>query len=94
LAKKKTAKKVDRGIARIAPTAAKAKLMMTRVRDLEGKLTRSVPRAQLQSAMAKYRMAVARFNSEHHRVKLLQTRVCSLECRIKELERDLTVKSA
>jgi len=79
---------------RITPTAAKTKLLMTKVRDLESRLKGSVSMTQLQSATARYRIAMARFNSERNRVKLLQTRVRSLEHRIDELQRDLAGKSA
>jgi outer membrane murein-binding lipoprotein Lpp len=34
-------------------------------------------------------MAMARFNSKHTQVKLLQSKVCNLECRIEELKREL-----
>lgn len=89
MVKRKTAKKAVRKVAKVAPAVVKAKLLMTRVRELETKLAGYVPRAQLQSAMARYRMAMARFNSEHNRVKPLQAKVCDLECRIEELKREL-----
>lgn len=88
MAKGKAAKKTVRR-ARVASAAARSKLLAARVRELEAKLARSVPRTQLQSAVAKYRMAMARHNSRLHQVKALQTKICDLECRIGELEREL-----
>jgi predicted RNase H-like nuclease (RuvC/YqgF family) len=90
--KRKTAKKAARKIAKVAPAAAKAKMLITRIGALETKLDRYVPRTELQSAMARYRMATAEINSKRHQVKLLQAKICDLECRIEELEQKLAAE--
>jgi hypothetical protein len=92
LAKKKTVKKAVRKVARVAPAATKTKLLVARVRQLETKFAGYVPRAQLQLAMARYRAAMGRFNSEHNRVKLLEAKVRGLESRIEELKRESATK--
>ena len=74
-------------VARIASTSAKTKMVMKAPKGLT--TAQCVPRAKLQSVMAKYRMAMAKLNSERHQAKVLNCKICDLQCKIQELEQKL-----
>jgi len=72
--------------------AAKVKMLITRIGALETKLAGYVPRSKIQSAMARYRLAMAELNSKRHQVRLLQAKIRHLECKTKELEQNLAAE--
>ncbi len=87
---KKVARRVKVG--RIASASAKTKVAMKEPRMRAA--AQCVPMGKLQSTMAKYRMAMAKLNSERHHATVLSCRIHDLQCKIIELEQKLAAGQA